>query len=156
MPDIVSPEVRSRMMRGIRNRDTGPEMVVRRFLHSRGYRYRLNVRELPGCPDIVLPRYRTAVFVHGCFWHRHQGCRFAYRPKSRAEFWASKLDANAARDARDQKRLEELGWAAVVVWECETGSERLGGLDDLIRSSAATADESRQRAERQQPPPPRP
>lgn len=136
MPDIVSPEIRSRMMRGIRNRDTGPEMIVRRYLHSRGFRYRLHVGDLPGRPDIVLPRYHAVVLVHGCFWHRHHGCRFAYRPKSRVEFWAAKLDANAARDRRDLERLVELGWAVFVVWECETGIDRLDGLVRWIRASA--------------------
>ena len=138
MPDIVSPEVRSRMMSGIRNRDTKPEMVVRRSLHARGFRYRLHVRGLPGRPDIVLPRYHAVVLVHGCFWHRHPGCRFAYSPRSREEFWIAKLDGNATRDKRDEDRLVELGWAVFVVWECETGNEQLDDLGRCIRASAAT------------------
>lgn len=128
MPDIVTPETRSRMMSGIRGRDTKPELAVRRYLHSRGLRYRLHVRELPGRPDIVLPRHRTVVFVHGCFWHRHEGCRFAYTPKSRQEFWLPKLEGNAARDARDQQQLRDLGWRVEVVWECELRSDRLSAL----------------------------
>src|SRR4051812_48917573 len=103
MPDVVTPETRSRMMSGIRGRDTKPELAVRRYLHSRGLRYRLHVSDLPGRPDIVLPARRTVVFVHGCFWHRHEGCRFAYTPKSRQEFWVPKLEGNAARDALDQQ-----------------------------------------------------
>jgi DNA mismatch endonuclease (patch repair protein) len=132
MPDIVSPETRSRMMSGIRGRDTKPELAVRQYLHGRGLRYRLHMRDLPGCPDIVLPRHRTAVFVHGCFWHRHEGCRFAYTPKSRQEFWLSKLEGNAARDIRDQQRLRDLGWNVEVVWECEVSPEALGRLLEHI------------------------
>lgn len=128
MPDVVTAETRSRMMSGIRGRDTKPELAVRRYLHARGLRYRLHVRELPGRPDIVLPRHRTAVFVHGCFWHRHEGCRFAYTPKSRQEFWLPKLEGNAARDARDQQRLLDLGWHVEVVWECDVNEARLGVL----------------------------
>jgi len=127
------------MMSGIRGRDTKPEMAVRRFLHARGFRYRLHVRQLPGRPDIVLPRHRAVVFVHGCFWHAHQGCRFAYRPKSRVEFWAAKLDGNAMRDRLDQERLVELGWTIFVVWECEMASDRLENLCRLIRASAITS-----------------
>jgi DNA mismatch endonuclease (patch repair protein) len=132
MPDIVTPETRSRMMSGIRGRDTKPELAVRRYLHARGLRYRLHVRDLPGRPDIVLPRHRTAVFVHGCFWHRHEGCRFAYTPKSRREFWLTKLEGNAARDTRDQQRLRDLGWRVEVVWECEVTPERLDALTSLL------------------------
>jgi DNA mismatch endonuclease, patch repair protein len=135
MPDVVTPETRSRMMSGIRGRDTKPEMAVRRYLHARGFRYRLHARELPGRPDIVLPRYRVVVFVHGCFWHRHEGCRFAYHPKSRQEFWGPKLDGNAARDARDQQRLRDLGWRVDVVWECEATPERLALLVDHFKAS---------------------
>lgn len=120
MPDIVSPEVRSRMMSGIRGKDTEPELRVRRFLHSRGFRYRLHDRRLPGRPDIVLPRYRTVVFVHGCFWHQHPGCRLAARPATRGEFWAQKLNGNTIRDCRQQDALKEAGWQVEVVWECES------------------------------------
>ena len=132
MPDIVTPERRSRMMSGIRGRDTRPELAVRRYLHSQGLRYRLHVRDLPGRPDIVLPRHRTVVFVHGCFWHRHNGCRFAYTPKSRADFWLPKLEGNVVRDARDQRRLRDLGWRIAVVWECEVGTDRLPALAEEL------------------------
>ena len=120
-------------MSGIRGRDTKPELAVRRHLHASGLRYRLHVRDLPGRPDIVLPRHRIVVFVHGCFWHRHRGCRFAYTPKSRAEFWLPKLEGNAQRDARDQHRLRELGWRTEVVWECEVTTVRLAELERQIR-----------------------
>jgi DNA mismatch endonuclease (patch repair protein) len=139
MPDIVSPETRSRMMSGIRARDTKPEMVVRRFLHSRGLRYRLHVRALPGQPDIVLPRHRTVVLVHGCFWHQHPGCRFAYRPKSRQDFWEPKLEGNAKRDARNQQQLRDSGWRTLIVWECETSP---GDLDRLAMALADNPDVS--------------
>ena len=120
-------------MSGIRGRDTKPELTVRRYLHARGLRFRLHVRELPGRPDIVLPRYRSVVFVHGCFWHRHPGCRFAYQPKSRREFWEAKLDGNAERDARHQLMLEAARWRVLTVWECETDDARLGRLVEEIR-----------------------
>jgi DNA mismatch endonuclease (patch repair protein) len=132
VPDIVTPETRSRMMSGIRGRDTKPELAVRRYLHAQGFRYRLHQRDLPGRPDIVLPHHRTIVFVHGCFWHRHEGCRFAYRPKSRQDFWEPKLDGNAARDTRDQQRLRDLGWRVEVVWECEVTPEVLADLAGRI------------------------
>ena len=113
-------------MSRIRGRDTGPEVTVRSVLHRVGYRFRLQAAELPGRPDIVLPKYRTVVFVHGCFWHRHKDCRFAYRPKSRVEFWQKKFDENIGRDAQARRRLRKLGWRVVVVWECQTVSrERL-------------------------------
>ena len=118
--DIVSPERRSAMMSGIRGRDTKPEIAVRKLVHRLGFRFRLHRRELPGTPDLVFPGRRKVVFVHGCFWHRHPGCRFAYNPKSRVEFWQAKFDANVARDVRVHRELELLGWTALTVWECET------------------------------------
>lgn len=132
MPDIVTRETRSRMMSGIRGRDTKPELAVRRFLHGRGLRYRLHVNGLPGRPDIVLPQHRIAVFVHGCFWHRHPGCRFAYTPKSRQEFWLTKLESNVVRDQRDQQQLRDLDWRVEVVWECEITPSRLMELEHSI------------------------
>lgn len=115
---IVTPE-RSRNMAAIRGKDTAPELAVRRMLHGMGLRFRLHRKELPGRPDIVLPRHRTVVFVHGCFWHRHQGCRFTTTPKTRREFWQAKFDGNVARDRRNQAELVQLGWRVIVVWECE-------------------------------------
>ena len=137
MPDIVDPGTRSRMMSGIRGRDTQPELLVRRYLHAHGYRYRLHVRDLPGKPDIVLPRYVAVVFVHGCFWHHHPGCRFAYLPKSRQEFWEPKLRGNAERDAKHQSELECAGWRVFTVWECETNGDSLDRLAQTIRQRAA-------------------
>jgi DNA mismatch endonuclease (patch repair protein) len=123
VPDVVSREKRSQMMSGIRARDTKPEMTVRRWLHAHGFRYRLHVRTLPGTPDIVLSKYRTVVFVHGCFWHRHPGCRYAYAPKTREQFWAAKLDRNVIRDAEQQLQLTKGDWHVLVVWECETQTD---------------------------------
>lgn len=118
--DTVAPEVRSRMMAAVRSKDTRPERLVRSLLHGMGYRFRLHRRDLPGSPDVVLPRLRTCVLVHGCFWHRHPGCRLASTPRTRPEFWAEKFDRNVARDIRDDAGLRALGWTPVVVWECET------------------------------------
>lgn len=122
MTDIVNKATRSRMMSGIRGKDTKPEMIVRRFLHHAGFRYRLHMKDLPGKPDIVLPKYRTVIFVHGCFWHRHPGCPLAATPKSNEKFWRDKLDGNVERDQRNVSALEDVGWRVFVVWECETGS----------------------------------
>ncbi len=118
MVDVVSAGKRSQMMSGIRGRDTGPEIRVRRLLHSSGLRFRLHRRDLPGTPDIVLPRHRVVVFVHGCFWHFHAGCRLAKVPGSRPEFWRAKLLSNRARDTLAVKALEAMGWRVLVVWEC--------------------------------------
>ena len=141
MTDIVDPATRSRMMAGIRNRDTAPERAVRRELYGLGIRYRLHNGKLPGRPDIVIGRLRTVIFVHGCYWHRHPGCRLAYTPKSNVEFWLAKLEGNAARDARNQDRLTELGWQVIVIWECET-RERVvlrERLAKLLGMESATA-----------------
>lgn len=112
--------VRSRMMRAVRQFDTAPEMRVRSVLHAIGLRFRLNRRDLPGSPDIVLPKYRTVIFVHGCFWHRHAGCAKATTPRTRARFWRQKFASNLARDKRNEKLLREAGWRVEIVWECET------------------------------------
>lgn len=126
--DRLTPEHRSWNMSRIRGRDSSPERAVRSLLHRQGFRFRLHQRSLPGTPDIVLPRYRTAIFVHGCFWHRHKGCRFAYTPKSRQSFWSEKFSSNLQRDARVTAKLEEAGWHVLVVWECELrNTEQLAG-----------------------------
>ncbi len=123
MTDIVDSRRRSELMAGIRSRDTAPEIAVRRIAHRMGLRFRLHRKDLPGRPDLVLPKHRLAVFVHGCFWHRHKGCRYASMPKSRVAFWAEKLEANVARDARQQAALSELAWRILVIWQCETRDE---------------------------------
>lgn len=120
MTDHLNPQRRSWNMSRIRAKDTKPELAVRRLLHRLGFRFRLHVRRLPGCPDIVLARRKAVVFVHGCFWHRHPNCRFAYTPKSRREFWLPKFQANAMRDKETLVQLRREGWKPVVVWECET------------------------------------
>lgn len=123
--DDVDP-LRRRIMSAVRGRDTKPEMVVRRLLHSMNYRYRLHRKDLPGRPDIVFPSRRKVVFVHGCFWHRHPGCSKATEPKTRADFWTEKFERNVERDREAENRLEQAGWSSLVVWECETRSpERL-------------------------------
>lgn len=103
----------------VRARDTGPELVVRRLVHADGYRYRLCRRDLPGSPDLVFPSRHKVILVHGCFWHRHAGCKLARLPKSRLDFWIPKLEANRRRDARDRRALERAGWSVLVVWECQ-------------------------------------
>ncbi|WP_238215347.1 very short patch repair endonuclease [Pseudomonas sp. PAGU 2196] len=107
-------------MRLIKREHTQPELVVRRLLHSMGLRFRLHSKSLPGSPDVVLPKRRTVVFVHGCYWHRHPGCRYASTPKTRQDFWLPKFASNVERDNRKAEQLRELGWRVVVVWECET------------------------------------
>ena len=107
------------MMAGIKGKGTRPEMTVRRFLHAHGYRFRLHRKDLPGKPDIVLSRLRVCIFVHGCFWHHHAGCKYALLPKTRVDFWVAKLQSNVERDLKVLQRLEDDGWRVLVVWECE-------------------------------------
>lgn len=118
MADIVDRKTRSRMMAGIRGKDTKPELLLRRALHGKGLRFRLHDRRLPGRPDIVLPKYKAAIFVHGCFWHRHTGCPYCYMPSSNTEFWKMKFAGTIDRDARHIAALREQGWRVAVVWEC--------------------------------------
>ena len=120
MTDILNKEKRSWNMSRIRSGNTKPEIAVRRTLHVLGYRFRLHRKDLPGKPDIVLPKYKTVIFVHGCFWHRHENCRYSYNPKSRTEFWQDKFAANIERDKRSAADLKMLGWRQLVIWECET------------------------------------
>lgn len=122
MVDTLSTSARSKRMSLIRGKDTKPEMVVRRLVHSMGYRYRLHRRELPGSPDLVFSVRRKVIFVHGCFWHRHPNstCKLARLPKSRQEFWVPKLGSNASRDRRNEQALKADGWDVLVIWECET------------------------------------
>ncbi|MFG1375123.1 DNA mismatch endonuclease Vsr [Xanthobacter oligotrophicus] len=120
MADRLTPAERSAQMRLIRKRDTSPELVVRRMVHALGFRFRLHRRNLPGTPDIILPRHRKAILVHGCFWHQHEGCKLARQPKSRLDYWLPKLARNVARDREARAALERAGWSCLVVWECET------------------------------------
>lgn len=140
MADRLSPEHRSWNMSRIRGKDTGPELRLRSMLHREGFRFRLHARKLPGRPDLVLPKYRTAIFVHGCFWHRHPGCRNATDPANRATFWQEKFRSNVARDARNRAALEAAGWAVEVVWECELGTDAQGVLTRLKRSLTENQD----------------
>ena len=118
--DSLSKERRSWNMSRIRNRDTKPELTVRSLLHRKGYRFLLHKKNLPGRPDIVLPRFKKIIFVHGCFWHRHDGCRYAYTPKSKISFWQDKFNQNIKRDKEVQDALFQLGWQVYIIWECET------------------------------------
>lgn len=117
--DTMTPKERSERMRLIHGRDTSPEMTVRSFIHAWGFRYRLHVRSLPGCPDLVFPARHKVIFVHGCFWHRHNRCKLSRLPKSKLDFWLPKLEANKQRDARARRALTALGWSSLVIWECE-------------------------------------
>jgi DNA mismatch endonuclease, patch repair protein len=123
MTDIVDSQTRSRMMSGIRGKNTKPELALRRSLHALGFRYRLHAKGIPGKPDIVMPKYRAVIFVHGCFWHRHAGCRYATLPATRPEFWGAKFDANVMRDVAVQSALREAGWRVGTVWECALRAE---------------------------------
>lgn len=123
----VPSELRSRIMRAVRRERTTPELAVARFLRARGVRFRTNVRSLPGSPDLANKRKRFAIYVHGCFWHRHTGCKKTTTPKSNADFWRTKFEQNVARDRRKEEALRDLGFEVAVVWECEAGDEkRLG------------------------------
>ena len=129
MVDTITSERRSWNMSRIRSRDTGPEVVLRSLLLRAGLRFRLHAKKLPGRPDIVLPKYKTAIFVHGCFWHRHAGCRNATTPSTRAEFWQEKFDGNVRRDARNRADLKAAGWTVMTVWECELKAN----AEDVVR-----------------------
>jgi len=119
--DTLSARQRSERMALVRGKDTKPEMVVRRLVHRLGYRYALHRRDLPGTPDMVFPARGKVIFVHGCFWHRHEGCALARLPKSRGEFWLPKLEGNARRDARKVRALRRQGWGVMTIWECQAG-----------------------------------
>lgn len=139
MPDIVSAETRSRMMSGIRGKNTKPEVVVRQGLHARGFRFRLHAKDLPGKPDLVLPKWNAVVLVHGCFWHRHERCRFATSPATRPDFWAGKFASTISRDRRNADALHAAGWRTATIWECalkRNSHEALHALEDWLRSDA--------------------
>lgn len=135
MTDVVDKARRSEIMARIGPRNTAPEIVVRRAAHRLGYRFRLHKKNLPGRPDLVLARHRLAIFVHGCFWHRHEGCANCSMPKTRPGFWSAKFAATVARDQRNIEALNALGWRTLVVWECET--EKPGVVDKMLRCALA-------------------
>lgn len=134
MPDRMTPEQRHDCMASIHSEDTRPEQAVRRELWHRGYRFRKCVRTLPGTPDIVLPKYRTCIFVNGCFWHGHKGCSKFVMPKTRTEFWANKIARNQERDLVNIQRLESIGWSSITVWECELGKSCIENTMEKIES----------------------
>ena len=119
MADVLSKEQRHQCMSNIRGKNTKPELIVRKFLFSKGLRFRLHRKDLPGNPDIVLPKYKTVVFINGCFWHGHEGCKYYRLPKSNVEFWESKITNNKNRDVLNEIKLKELGWRVIRIWECE-------------------------------------
>jgi DNA mismatch endonuclease (patch repair protein) len=134
MADIVDKKTRSRMMSGIRGRDTKPELLIRKALHKRGFRYRTHVRDIPGRPDLVFPKYGAVVFVHGCFWHRHPSCALATVPSSNASFWKEKFDKTIERDARIMTQLRKAGWRIAIIWECVAEPKKAEAMANMIKS----------------------
>ncbi len=136
MADVHSPKTRSYNMSQIKGKDTRPEERVRKYLFAHGFRYRKNDKDLPGKPDIVLPKYKTCIFVNGCFWHKHEGCKYFVWPKNNNEFWRAKIKGNVERDQRQKSELQALGWKVIVVWECELRNNRfaetMGALEKAI------------------------
>ncbi len=135
MADVHSAKVRSYNMSQIRGKGTKPEELVRKYLFAQGFRYRKNDSRLPGKPDIVLPKYRTVIFVNGCFWHKHEGCKYFVWPKNNAAFWHEKILSNMERDQRNYERLQQMGWNIIVVWECELKKEvRSETLNKIVKA----------------------
>ncbi|MGM4889908.1 very short patch repair endonuclease [Tardiphaga sp. 11_C7_N12_6] len=132
MADIVDARTRSRMMSRIRGRNTKPELALRKGLHSLGFRYRLHKQGMPGRPDLVLPRYQAAIFVHGCFWHRHSGCRYCTMPASNIEFWQAKFSENSKRDFRNTRELLANGWRVAIVWECQLSQKHAAKTTESV------------------------
>lgn len=139
MPDVHSKKVRSFNMSQIRSKDSKPEMIVRRFLHGQGFRYSLHKKGMPGNPDLVLRKHKTVIFVHGCFWHGHNDCRYFKIPETRKDWWEQKLQSNKLRDKKNKKDLTDLGWNVITVWECElkpkVREERLNNLISELNTS---------------------
>lgn len=135
MPDTMTEYQRHECMSHIRSKDTNPEVTVRRELFRRGFRFRKNVRSLPGTPDIVLPRYRTVIFINGCFWHGHKGCRLYTVPKTNVRFWTDKIERNRSRDQLNIQRLESLEWNVITVWECQLGKAEISSTIDTLEAS---------------------
>ncbi len=139
MPDVLTPTQRHRCMSHIRSKATKPEMAVRRWLWAHGYRYRLNVKSVPGKPDIVMRKYRTAIFVNGCFWHGHEGCRMFVMPKSNTAFWKEKIEHNRERDNRNYQLLISAGWQVIVLWQCKLTKDK---LENTMQSVAVALNEN--------------
>jgi len=134
--DRLTKEHRSWNMSRIKGKDTGPERLIRTMLHKNGFRFRLQGKELPGKPDIVLPKYKTVIFVHGCFWHRHENCKYCYTPKSHEEFWQKKFQRTVERDTEQVKALSQAGWLPLIIWECELkdkADETFNRIQDILR-----------------------
>lgn len=149
MTDRMTPRQRSRCMAAIKGKDTKPELAVRRFLFAQGLRFRVNNRQLPGSPDIVLPRYKTAIFVDDCFWHGHEGCRHAVMPKTNVKFWHDKINLNIARDYKVNVELRQMGWRVMRIWECEINEpalellyQRIIGTPGVMYHTASDYDNS--------------
>ena len=136
MADVVSPEKRSEMMSGIRGKDTKPELLIRKSLHARGFRYRLHDSKLPGKPDLAFPRYKAVIEIHGCFWHGHD-CHLFKWPSSRKAFWKGKITGNMERDRKNHAALEQLGWRILTIWECALKGRTRKPLDDVIEQTAS-------------------
>ena len=134
MADIKSKEARSYNMSQIRSKNTKPEEKVRKYLFSAGFRYRKNDRKLPGCPDIVLPRYRAVIFVNGCFWHRHPGCKYSTTPQNNHDFWQTKFEKNVLNDRKHNEELSQAGWRVITIWECELKGPRFQETMDAVVS----------------------
>lgn len=134
MTDVHEPEIRSYNMSQIKGKDTKPEMLVRRFLHSKGFRYRLHVKTLPGKPDIVLPKYKTVIFINGCFWHGHKGCKYFKIPETRTEWWKDKIYETKKRDKRKYMELKKSEWKVLIIWECEIKHKKEQILESLLKS----------------------
>jgi DNA mismatch endonuclease (patch repair protein) len=139
MPDVLTPQQRHHCMSHIRSKATKPEMVVRRWLWAHGYRYRLNVRSVPGKPDIVMRKYRTAIFVNGCFWHGHKGCKLFVLPKTNTNFWRTKIEQNQTRDSKNYDELMHAGWQVIVLWQCKLTKQE---LDTTMQSVAVSLNQN--------------
>ncbi|MGZ7132495.1 MAG: very short patch repair endonuclease [Halobacteriota archaeon] len=138
MVDFLTPTQRSERMSRIRGKDSQPELALRHVLHRLGLRYRLHAKELPGKPDLVFPRHKAVVFVHGCFWHRHEGCKIATTPKSNTPFWVEKFEKNVARDNRSAAALTDLGWRVFVVWECDLAPSKVNATGEQLAARIRT------------------
>ena len=142
MTDTVDRKKRSEIMSRVGSRDTKPELIVRRIAHRLGFRFRLHRKDLPGCPDIVFPKYQSVIFVHGCFWHRHPSCKYASSPKTHVEYWENKFQSNVARDMRNEVLLHNLGWRTMVIWECEIKDRRgvARRISSYLRQTSVSAE----------------